>query len=104
MGGSRASADGSPDQESRSAADPPADQHPGASSASHFDLISAVVTRSLELSFFVDIGSVDVGIDQHGVQHEALAVGQDDMLGEDPDRRLALDPPGLAQSRDTALH
>src|SRR5437016_366836 len=100
MCGGRACAYGSADQDSRTAPDQSAHQHARARATGDFDLIPPVMPASLEEPFLVYVRSRDVGVHQNSVQHEALPVGQDHVLGQNSNAGLAFDSARFAELGD----
>ena len=59
---------------------------------------------AFELPFRVDVGAVaSVGVNQRGVQHEPVAIGKDQVFGEDGDGGLAGNAARFVRFRDAAL-
>src|SRR6266403_40574 len=92
-----------PNQHSRAAADQSTYQRSSGRSSADFDLVPPLVTRTLKLSFFVHISSPDIGIHQHRVEHEALPIGHDQMLGKERNGRFALNPSWLIEFGDASF-
>src|ERR1700741_2308115 len=103
MGGGCAGAHGSADEDTGAPADQSANEHARTRAAGYFDLIAPVMPAALEETFFVHVGSRDVGVDQNCVQHEALSIGENNMLRKNPDAWLALDPARFTQLGHAAL-
>ena len=95
----------SADQQTFAAASQAADQHSAAGAETNLGQVLAIVAVTLELAFGVDIGSVaQIGVHHGGVQHVALAVGQDYRLGKNSDGRLARNAPRFVDLGDPSLH
>src|SRR5207245_11757810 len=96
MSDSRRSTYRSTDQQAFPSTDQSANQHSAAGPKSNLAQIFAIMPRTLELSFGVDISSVpQIRIHYRCIQHLALAILQNNTFGKHPDRRLARTSPRL---------
>src|SRR5262249_2490618 len=99
----RAGTDCATNEYSRGTTGESADQHSRAGSYSQFDLVAAIVTRSLEHALFIHIGAGNVGVYQDRIEHETLPIGHDEVLRQDADGRLARDSARFVELGDSSF-